>query len=387
MTARIYPSQQDTNLTAKGSLILTISSNINRVRVFVNNNLTNNESSTVDGLYFYTINIGDIIIIDPTSVTLINVIRKDYTTDDINGDNGIRNTTITGVTSTSYTFTATTVNSVYNFEYLISVGTFPDTPTPTPTTTPLPPTSTPTPTITPTPTGPTPSPTPLPLPSSPLFYYDPGNIASYPGSGSVLYDLSGNGRNANINAGINWVSGSAAYFNLNGNDNNSITGTTLSQTYTSWSMWMGVYRNDQGSSPSGYDGFMYERTGASDGNGLGTFANGNQLDITVNNGTEIYQSFPGTMTTGSWMFIGGAIDNTTYTAQVYTSGSVSPFVSGSKSAGSSNFNNAIVLGEDKEAGQDRTMNGRIGPVLMYDRKLSTTDLTQINDYFKTRYGI
>jgi hypothetical protein len=122
MTARIYPSQQDTNLTAKGSLILSISSNINSVSVYVNNNLTNNESSTVDGLYFYTINIGDIIIIDPTSVTLINVIRKDYTTDDINGDNGIRNTTITGVTSTSYTFTATTVNSVYNFEYLISVG-------------------------------------------------------------------------------------------------------------------------------------------------------------------------------------------------------------------------------------------------------------------------
>ena len=93
------------------------------------------------------------------------------------------------------------------------------------------------------------------------------------------------------------------------------------------------------------------------------------------------------MITGSWMFIGGSIDNTTFTSQVYTSGSVSPFVSGSKSAGSSNFNNAIVLGEDKESGQDRTMNGRIGPALMYDRKLSTTELTQLNDYFKTNYGI
>jgi hypothetical protein len=132
---------------------------------------------------------------------------------------------------------------------------------------------------------------------------------------------------------------------------------------------------------------MFERTGPSDGNGLGAFANTNRFDISVNNGTEITETAPGTMVTGSWMFIAGAIDNTTYTSQVYTSGSVSPFVSGSKSAGSSNFNNAIVLGEDKEAGQDRTMNGRIGPVLMYDRKLSTTDLTQINDFFKTRYGI
>jgi hypothetical protein len=246
-------------------------------------------------------------------------------------------------------------------------------------------TATPTPTSTPTPT---PTPTPIPvLPTGSLFYYDPGNIASYPGSGSVLYDLSGNGRNANINTGITWVSGSAAYFNLDGSDNNSITGTTLSQTYTSWSMWMGVYRNDDGSL-TGYDGYMFERTGPSNGNGIGQFGVGtNRFSINVNDGTEITQTAPGTMTTGSWMFLAGAIDNTTYTSQVYTSGSVSPFTSGSKTAGSSNFNNVIVLGEDKESGADRTMNGRIGPALMYDRKLSTTELTQINDFFKTRYGI
>jgi len=262
------------------------------------------------------------------------------------------------------------------------------TPTPSPTAAP----ATPTPTTSPTPTPsstPTPTATPIPaaIPTGSLFYYDPGNIASYPGSGSVLYDLSGNGRNANINTGITWVSGSAAYFNLNGNDNNSITGTTLSQTYTSWSMWMGIYRNDVGSA-GGYDGYMFERTGANNGNGLGQFGVGtNRLDISVNNGTEIAQPIPGTMTTNSWMFIAGAIDNTTYTSQVYTSGSVSPFTSGSKAAGSSNFNDPIVLGEDKESGVDRTMNGRIGPALMYDRKLSTTELTQINNYFKTRYGL
>jgi hypothetical protein len=271
------------------------------------------------------------------------------------------------------------------------------TPTPTSTITPTPtatstvtPTPTATPTITPTPTPtPTVTPTPTPIsgsiPTGSIFYYDPGNISSYPGSGSVLYDLSGNNRTANINTGITWVSGSAAYFNLNGDDNNSITGTTLSQTYTSWSMWIGIFRNDTGS--PNYDGFMYERTGANDGNGLGTFSNTNRLDLSVNDGTEIIQSDPGTMITGSWMFVAGAVNNTTYTTQVYKTGDLSSFVTGSKAAGSSNFNNAIVLGEDKEAGADRTMNGRIGPALMYDRKLSTTELTEINNFFKTRYGI
>jgi hypothetical protein len=148
-------------------------------------------------------------------------------------------------------------------------------------------------------------------------------------------------------------------------------------------MWMGIYRNDRGT----YDGFMTERTGGGDINGLGSYFISDQLDLTVNNGTEIIQEYPGSMTTNSWMFIAGAVDNTTYTTQVYKTGDLSSFTTGSKSAGSSNFNNAIVLGEDKEAGVDRTMNGRIGPALMYNRKLSTTELTQLNTYFKSRYGI
>jgi hypothetical protein len=258
------------------------------------------------------------------------------------------------------------------------------TPTPTPTLTPTP-TATPIITNTPTPT-PSPTPTPVPLPTGSLFYYDPGNIASYPGSGSILYDLSGNGRNANINNAITWVSGSSAYFDLNGSNNNSITGTTLSQTLTSWSMWIGIWRDDVGD-VSGYDGFMMERTAPSDVNGLGNFSTTNQLDINVNNNLEITEPIPGRMVTGSWMFLGGAVDSTSYTTMVYKSGSVDTYLTGSKTAGSSNFNNAIVLGEDKEAGQDRTLDGRIGPALMYDRKLSTTELTTINNYFKSRYGI
>ena len=134
-----------------------------------------------------------------------------------------------------------------------------------------------TPTPTPTPGGstPTPSPTPLPITSGSLFFYDPGNLNSYPGSGSVLYDLSGNGRHANINTGITWVGGSAAYFNLNGNDNNSITGTTLNLSPISWSMWMAVYRND----PQNYDGFMTEGTTDPITNGLYQLEASNRLDL------------------------------------------------------------------------------------------------------------
>jgi hypothetical protein len=240
-------------------------------------------------------------------------------------------------------------------------------------------TPTPTPTSGPTPT---PSPTPLPFPvSGSLFYYDPGNISSYPGSGSVLYDLSGNNRTANINTGITWVSGSAAYFDLNGNDNNSITGTTLSMSPISWSMWMAIYRND----PQSYDGFMTEGSTDPITNGLYQQESTNRLDLRYHDGQQFIETGSGTLTTGSWNFIAGSIGDERIRS-VYKSGSVS-FVSSSLTPATSSFNEPIYLGEDKITGQDRTMNGRIGPALMYDRKLSTSEITQINDYFKTRYGI
>jgi uncharacterized delta-60 repeat protein len=58
----------------------------------------------------------------------LSVYRRDYTTDDQNGDNGIRDTFITaqqlnyGSTSLSVTFTASTSSDTYNFEYRIGIG-------------------------------------------------------------------------------------------------------------------------------------------------------------------------------------------------------------------------------------------------------------------------
>jgi hypothetical protein len=530
MGPRIYPSQQDTNTTAKGSLILSLDNSIDDVNVYVNNNLVNKQYSIVNGMYNVSLNVNDVVRLERGEIIKISSTRKDYTTDDQSGNNGIINTFITGITSTdSYTFTATTSPSSYNFEYLISVsaggaratliykynptvinnlgalfnvksmtvygfpttgGTqyftfFPSVPQFTGTTgftfnlgeVPLPsPTSTivgyvsaqicyittngnifqglpssvfsvyvngilqntstyfvgspgfgyvsdcpneltaasvdavftcsdgdtieyvfddtftmlnfdptPTPTITPTPTGPTPtptpSPTPLPIITGSLFFYDPGNLNSYPGSGSVLYDLSGNGRHANINTGITWTNTGGSYFNLNGNDNNSITGTTLNLSPISWSMWMAVYRND----PQFYDGFMTEGTTDPITNGLYQQESTNRLDLRYHNGTQFIETGSGTLTTGSWNFIGGSI-GTQATRHIYKSGSLSN-VSQAITPATSSFNEAIFIGEDAITGQDRTINGRIGPVIMFDRELTTGELSDLDNYFKTRYGI
>ena len=252
-------------------------------------------------------------------------------------------------------------------------------------------TPTPTPTATSTPT-PSPTPTTIPpfIPTGSLFYYDPGNVASYPASGSIMYDLSGNGRNATINGSNTWVSGSMSYFNLTGSTGTTIgygiTGATLNQNLSEWTMWVATYLNTYDPLFIS-DGFMMESNGQPF-NGL-TDSNEYRFSIVVE-GSNISEPGPqtGSLRTNEWMFLAGAIDSTTYIRQNYKSGSIAnPFVTGSDPSSTSVFNNSINLGEFDSGIFISTINGRIGPALMYDRKLTTTELTGINNYFKSRYGL
>lgn len=77
-----------------------------------------------DLLYSIPIYLGDVVTLtlvnpNPNIATLLNLIRKDYTTDDEGGDFGIKETSIaSNVGFSTYTFTATTINDAYDFEYL-----------------------------------------------------------------------------------------------------------------------------------------------------------------------------------------------------------------------------------------------------------------------------
>ena len=139
------PSPQ-VNQAIRGSLLITLSqtpianesSDISVIVNGENRNIVYQEPENLYSTYLYngdivTINlIGDSLVLNK----IIEVTRRDYTTDDQGGDNGIRDTFITGYTGTSVsavtvTFTASTISEDYNFEYLIDALTIP-TPPPTP---------------------------------------------------------------------------------------------------------------------------------------------------------------------------------------------------------------------------------------------------------------
>jgi hypothetical protein len=144
MGPRIYPSYQDTNINAKGSLIITYDEIVNgpggdNFEIYVNDVLRDRIWLDVDGFYSTHLVLNDVVKLrfpGPQQSLSIDISRKNYTTDD-NNDNGLTYTYIDTInqfltTDFEYSFTATTTNNSYNFEYLIGTSTLQVTPTPLP---------------------------------------------------------------------------------------------------------------------------------------------------------------------------------------------------------------------------------------------------------------
>ena len=274
-------------------------------------------------------------------------------------------------------------------------------PTPTPTVTSTPTaTSTPTPSVTPTKTiTPTPTITPTVTTSSAIqpvsnsyFYYDPGNVSSYV-SGTTLYDLSGNNRNAIISNSPTYTSGTGGYFTFDGvNDYitspNAYNAGNSAHTLEIWIRPTAVddcLWSDTGSQTpnAGYHsaGGQIFQTGpfqsiisnlwTSSGvqrtvNGAGTFTNTWIQVVKTYSGTTLTGYINGTAGTpssitwlppwasiaNSWYIQFGATDTTTYNAS--TAGYFA---------------------------------GRYGIIRFYNRALTPSEVTQNFNADKTKYGL
>jgi len=91
--------------------------------IYVNSVIRKRIYNPTNNLYSTPIMVGDVVRFDfinlsPIILSYLNLVRKDYTTDDVDGNLGITETNIVnGILFTTYTFTATTVNTAYDFEY------------------------------------------------------------------------------------------------------------------------------------------------------------------------------------------------------------------------------------------------------------------------------
>lgn len=113
----------------RGSLIVNFDENVSDLgagffTVVVNGNETYRGYFGMPNLWSSKISIGDVVTVTFNDTVVysngISVVRVDYTTDDEGGDLGIKETQISQSISNSITFTVSTRNDSYGFEYLIN---------------------------------------------------------------------------------------------------------------------------------------------------------------------------------------------------------------------------------------------------------------------------
>jgi hypothetical protein len=219
---------------------------------------------------------------------------------------------------------------------------------------------------------------------------DASNVTSYPGSGTTWYDLSGNGNDVVMQnsgdisytaAGGGYFStGSTGYFEKVSGANIPTSGTPY--TVSAWvqfpSGWPGGSNNHTivqiGSAPTynGLNGFV----ATSDGYlGVGWFnLPGDPGPLISNSWTP---SSPGT----NWMNVvsqwDGSTRNIWYNGVLQATDSVGTYLGN---------NTDILIGLDF-SGFGNYLIGNIGQVLIYNRALTPTELTQNFNSTKSRYGV
>lgn len=215
-----------------------------------------------------------------------------------------------------------------------------------------------------------------------LYAYDPGDINSYPGSGTTLYDLVGNS-NGTFNGSTTYSSKAKGCLDFNGPSSydtitiaDSITHKTgQSFTYEAW-----VYFDEL----SGFDKTIVGKPGcnigllqASSNMGMCVFGpNG----VCASGNTQYYAA--STATTGVWAHWVG-----TYQAGVgiftYRNGALVSSASVTGNIG--NWGDTLYIGGSINA--NYTMNGQVTAVKVYRKALTLSEVSQNFEAQRSRFGV
>jgi hypothetical protein len=269
-----------------------------------------------------------------------------------------------------------------------------NTPTETPTNTPSEtPTNTPTETPTNTPTNtttttPTPTSTPVvPVTSNLRLYYDPSNPSSYPGTGTTINDLSGNG----LNGSMSGITFTTPYFTYNGTSSQVrvADNALLEPGSGDWTMEVWVNQSVLGNDVV-----------------LGKFDNGGlTIDVSYSirtTNTTYYAQLGSGSGTGSSLFVNstnyvGTIDTWYQIVYVFTnvaSNTLETFVNGVSigSVGHSlssvlNSTNPLYIGSYNGGEFSQWFDGKIGITRLYNASLTSSQVLQNYNADKSKYGL
>jgi hypothetical protein len=203
-----------------------------------------------------------------------------------------------------------------------------------------------------------------------LLYWDAGNLDSYPGTGTTIYDLSGNGNNGSLVNGVGYNQTNGGVLTFDGVDD--VVRLLAPDFRSTNNTVMGAARY----------------TGGTRGRMINAYGNnwlmGQWANSTENYYAEGWVSTPGVGASDTNWRIYAALGNV-------SGDSYSLYVNNSLSAGPSNGGAegpyGISIGAQGGNPGTEPSIGQFSFVLVYNRVLTTAEMTQNYNYFRGRFGL
>lgn len=219
-----------------------------------------------------------------------------------------------------------------------------------------------------------------------VFHIDPSISASYPGSGSTIYDLVGS-TNGTFQGGV--------YVDANGHlildgVNDAIyfglisTGVPAALYGTSWTISAWALNNNAGesfqyfwsqwSNSSGTNRFDFFRS-------LGSATNAFRIDVS---GSAIQVGAAGGFPAYTWYYLTATFDDTTNTLTLYRNG---VYQNSGTSQNTANVSKYFRIGSRGTSASGNEWNGKLGAFHVYNRELSPSEILQNYNATKANYGL
>lgn len=217
---------------------------------------------------------------------------------------------------------------------------------------------------------------------------DAGNYASYPTSGTTWYDLSGNVNDGVLINGPTYSTNNGGVLDFDGTDDygyvvrNTSTSPTNGLTQEAWVNF------DVNDATQVVIGLQY---GTGSGNSYALWFQPNAFFGGVNvDGSFTYFNYGWVPTPGNWYHLVHTWNGTTQKLYINNTEVNSTSTSGTLTYDANNKNIAIggdYNGPGYDGGMTATVNGKIGATRIYNRALSSTEITQNYNADKARYGL
>jgi len=212
-----------------------------------------------------------------------------------------------------------------------------------------------------------------------VFAVDAANKKSYPGSGDTWADLAGSNVGTLTN-GPTFDSGNGGSIDFDGTDDYTQFNQSLSLSEATFIVC--IKRDGQQDS---HAGILFSRGGGGQTTGLGYRSNTNQIGYHWNDASNTYQWVSGlTPPDGEWCMAVISVSSTSLTAYLCQESGITSATN--TNSHSSTTLGSLVIGRDPLRAS-RSMSGNFAIGQIYNRALTSTEITQNYNALKSRFGL